>query len=60
MVPADNKWYTRQVVAAAIMDALSALDLAYPRIATAKRAELDKAREELLAESGPKRRKERK
>jgi PPK2 family polyphosphate:nucleotide phosphotransferase len=29
-VPADNKWYTRMVVAAAIVDALEGLDLRYP------------------------------
>jgi PPK2 family polyphosphate:nucleotide phosphotransferase len=60
VVPADNKWYTRLVVSAAILDALSALDLQYPGIDAAKRAELRKAREELLAEDRPKRRKGRK
>jgi polyphosphate kinase 2 (PPK2 family) len=32
VVPADNKWYTRVVVAAAIIDALAGLDLAYPKV----------------------------
>jgi hypothetical protein len=31
VVPADNKWFTRLVVAAAIIDALVSLDLAYPK-----------------------------
>jgi PPK2 family polyphosphate:nucleotide phosphotransferase len=31
VVPADNKWFTRLVVAAAIIDALASLDLAYPK-----------------------------
>jgi hypothetical protein len=29
-VPADNKWFTRVVVAAAVIEALSSLDLHYP------------------------------
>ncbi len=50
VVPADNKWFTRVVVAAAIIDALSALDLKYPRLPAAQRAELASAKEKLLAE----------
>ena len=30
VVPADNKWFTRVVVAAAVIEALSSLDLHYP------------------------------
>ena len=30
VVPADNKWFTRLVVAAAVVDALEDLDLRYP------------------------------
>ena len=30
VVPADNKWFTRVVVAAAVIDALASLDLQYP------------------------------
>jgi len=44
VVPADNKWYTRAVVAAAIIDALASLDLRYPEVSTAKRRELAAAR----------------
>ena len=32
VVPADNKWFTRVVVAAAVIDALAALDLHYPKV----------------------------
>src|SRR5512144_986252 len=32
VVPADNKWFTRVIVAAAIIDTLSGLDLAYPTV----------------------------
>jgi PPK2 family polyphosphate:nucleotide phosphotransferase len=49
VVPADNKWYTRVIVAAAIIDAMAALDLHYPKVDADKRVELAKARESLLA-----------
>ena len=47
VVPADNKWYTRVVVAAAIVDALNELKLAYPKVDPQKRRELQKAKAEL-------------
>jgi len=47
VVPADNKWYTRLVVAAAIEHALEELRLSYPRVDAAKRKELEAAREAL-------------
>jgi PPK2 family polyphosphate:nucleotide phosphotransferase len=50
VVPADHKWFTRLVVAAAVHDALGALGLAFPKIGAAKRRELAAAREALLAE----------
>jgi hypothetical protein len=50
VVPADNKWYTRTVVAAAIVDGLASLDLGYPKLDKAKLAELAVARKTLLAE----------
>jgi len=48
VVPADNKWYTRLVVAAAIVDTLDDLKLAYPEVDAAKKKELATARRELL------------
>jgi PPK2 family polyphosphate:nucleotide phosphotransferase len=48
VVPADNKWFTRVVVAAAITDALGELKLAYPEVDAAKRKELAAARRALL------------
>jgi PPK2 family polyphosphate:nucleotide phosphotransferase len=39
VVPADNKWFTRLVVAAAIVDAMESLGLAYPKLDTAKEKE---------------------
>lgn len=40
VVPADKKWYTRLVVAAAIVDALDDLALGFPRVDARKRREL--------------------
>ena len=51
VVPADHKWYARLVVAAAIVEQLDALHLAYPVIDKDKRRELAAAKEELLGES---------
>jgi PPK2 family polyphosphate:nucleotide phosphotransferase len=50
VIPADNNWYSRVVVAAAVIDALSKLDLEYPKVSDAKRKELEKARELLMAD----------
>jgi len=44
VVPADNKWFTRMVVAAAIVERLEQMDLAYPTIDKAQRAQLIAAR----------------
>ena len=52
VVPADNKWFTRLVVAAAIVDAMERLDLAYPQIDARQRAELARARKLLQGERG--------
>ncbi|HET6881054.1 MAG TPA: polyphosphate kinase 2 family protein [Pirellulales bacterium] len=48
VVPADNKWFTRIVVAAAIIDGLASLDLEFPKVDSKKRAELQAIREELV------------
>jgi PPK2 family polyphosphate:nucleotide phosphotransferase len=50
VVPADNKWYTRVVVAAAIIDALAGLNLSYPKVNEAKLKELAASREILMNE----------
>jgi PPK2 family polyphosphate:nucleotide phosphotransferase len=47
VVPADNKWYTRLVVAAAIVDTLQELNLSYPKLSPKERKELLAARTEL-------------
>jgi PPK2 family polyphosphate:nucleotide phosphotransferase len=48
VVPADRKWFTRLVVAAAIYDALDSLKLAYPKVSKAKKAELEACRADLV------------
>ena len=44
VVPADNKWFTRIVVAAAIIDALGSLDLEFPKVDEQTMREMAKAR----------------
>ncbi|WP_407178673.1 polyphosphate kinase 2 family protein [Bradyrhizobium sp. STM 3562] len=44
VVPADNKWFTRLVVAAAIVEAVEKLDLTYPTVDPEKRKELQTIR----------------
>ena len=50
VVPADNKWFTRLIVAAAIVEAVEKLDLSYPKIDAAKKKELVAARAALARE----------
>ena len=50
VVPADNKWFTRVVVAAAVIEALAALDLAYPTVSSEKLKNLAAAKRKLLGE----------
>jgi PPK2 family polyphosphate:nucleotide phosphotransferase len=47
VVPADNKWFTRLLVAQAIVDTLKSLKLKYPKVSGAEKAELDEARKQL-------------
>jgi PPK2 family polyphosphate:nucleotide phosphotransferase len=50
VVPADNKWFTRIVVASAVIDALASLELHYPKVSKAKLKELAAVRKTLMAE----------
>lgn len=45
----DNKGFTRVVVAAAVIDALASLDLAYPKVGPDKLKDLAAAKRRLLA-----------
>ena len=47
VVPADNKWFTRLVVASAVIKALESLNLAYPTLAVEKLQELKNAKDNL-------------
>jgi PPK2 family polyphosphate:nucleotide phosphotransferase len=47
VVPADNKWFTHLVVAAAIVETLGELDLSYPKVDAAKLKEIAAARRAL-------------
>ena len=49
VVPADNKWFTRVIVGAAVIDALVDLDLAYPKVGADKLKELAAAKRKLLS-----------
>jgi PPK2 family polyphosphate:nucleotide phosphotransferase len=48
VVPADNKWFTRLIVAAAIVETLGSLGLRYPKVDKERLEELGRAREALL------------
>jgi PPK2 family polyphosphate:nucleotide phosphotransferase len=51
VVPADNRWFTRLVVAAAIVEAVEKLDLKYPKVSPEQKKELAAARAELARET---------
>ena len=50
VVPADNKWFSQLVVAAAVVEAVEKLDLAYPKVTADQKKDLAAARAELMAE----------
>jgi hypothetical protein len=50
VVPADNKWFTRVVVVAAVIDALASLDPEYPVVGPEKLKELATAKHALSRE----------
>ena len=50
VVPADTKWFTRLVIAAAILEALNELHLSFPELETSKRKELASARASLFGQ----------
>ena len=51
VVPADERWFTRLVVAAAIVEAVEHLDLTYPTVDAKKKEELATARTALATEA---------
>ncbi len=50
VIPADNKWFARLVVAAVLVEAMERLDLHFPKIEGAALKELMKVRQALLGE----------
>jgi PPK2 family polyphosphate:nucleotide phosphotransferase len=52
VVPADHKWFTHLVVAAALVESLKELDLKFPTLDRGKRKELEAARTALAGEKG--------
>jgi polyphosphate kinase 2 (PPK2 family) len=50
VVPADHKWFTRLVVAEAMIDVLKGLDLKYPKVSGVEKAALASARKQLESE----------
>jgi PPK2 family polyphosphate:nucleotide phosphotransferase len=52
VVPADNKWVTRSVVADILASTLRSLDLRVPDVSKSEREALAEARRELMGESG--------
>jgi len=50
VVPADNKWFTRLVVAAAIVESMNALDLEYPKLDEEQLKALQEAKQSLASD----------
>jgi len=50
VVPADNKWFSRLLVVATVVDALSEMNLEYPKVSEEKLAALKAARKQLEKE----------
>jgi PPK2 family polyphosphate:nucleotide phosphotransferase len=55
VIPADNKWFARLVIAEAMVDAMEALDLEFPKVEGAALKELERVRGALMAEARKKR-----
>ena len=52
VIPADNKWYGRLVIASAIIEVLNGLDLKFPDVDKEKKKELEAVQQALLKEKG--------
>ncbi|MGE0063403.1 MAG: polyphosphate kinase 2 family protein [Xanthobacteraceae bacterium] len=50
VVPADHKWFTRLVVAAAVIDAMERMDLKFPKVDKAAQGRMEAIRKALQAE----------
>ncbi len=54
VVPADNKWFARLIIAEAIVEAMEGLKLEFPKVEGPALKELEKVRRALLAEKSKK------
>jgi PPK2 family polyphosphate:nucleotide phosphotransferase len=50
VIPADDKWFSRLAIASVIHHHFDELDLSYPKVNAAQKAELQKAKRSLMAE----------
>lgn len=55
IIPADDKWYARLAIASVIHHQFSKLELNYPIVSEAQKAELQKAKVQLMGENDDKR-----
>jgi PPK2 family polyphosphate:nucleotide phosphotransferase len=55
VIPADNKWFARLLIAEAMADAMEGLDLEFPKVENAALKELERVRGALMAEAPKKR-----
>ncbi len=55
IVPADNKWFARLVIAEAMVEAMENLDLEFPKVENSSLKELERVRGALMAEAPKKR-----
>ncbi len=60
VIPADDKWYARLAIASVIYHQFNKLELGYPVVSEAQRAELQKAKIQLLGEEGDNKSKKKK
>lgn len=61
VIPADDKWFARLAIASVIFRQFEKLDLSYPKVSAEQKAELEKARVQLMGEdSGKKKAKKEK
>lgn len=60
VIPADDKWYARLAIASVIYHQFNKLELGYPVVSEAQKAELQKAKIQLLGENGDKKPKKKK
>ena len=60
IIPADDKWYARLAIASVIYHQFSKLELNYPIVTEAQKAELQKAKIQLMGENDDKKKKSKK